>query len=128
MLSLSQIFKLALYGLVLWFIAALMIQFGRPLGFFEGIKGVAAYLVAIPISIWFVPVAVRVAGLEPNQVLPGITVSVVAAVLADGVGLNWGSALYGGPGASLASGAGWLLWGVGISLAYGFWQSQRVAA
>lgn len=125
MLTSSQILKLTLYGLALWLIAALLIKFGRPLGAFEGTMGVVSYLVAVPISILFVPIAGRIAGLEAHQLLSGATVSVVAAVLCDGIGLNWGSALYGGPGSSLAPAAGWLLWGVGVSLAYGFWRSQQ---
>lgn len=125
MLSQSQILKAALYGLVIWFAAAIVIKIGRPLGAFDGMIGVATYLLAVPVSVAFVPIGARIAGLDNRQILSGTTVSVVVAVLSDGIGLNWGSALYGGPGVSLAPAAGWLLWAVGISLAYAFWKTQQ---
>lgn len=112
-------------GLVLWFGAALTVQFGARAGWFGGIGLVAMYGLCLPLSLATVWLVKRLAGLGPAQVVPGVVMGTVAATFCDGFALNWARGLYGASADLVLPGAGWILWGAGWVLLAAYWDGAR---
>jgi hypothetical protein len=124
-LSTRQISILAVLGVIFWFIAAMIVRFGGPLGIFEGGPRVATYAATIPLSYLFI-LSARLAGTPRDQTFSGVAVMVMSAALLDGVALAWLPSLYGSDPAIILDGAALILWGVGVGLVLGLVMNQPV--
>lgn len=115
-LSKSQIIKVSIMGVTLWFVAALMLRFFGPMGAFNGSAQVLTYALIVPGTLPFVFLVKRVAGLGDHQVAIGYAVATTAAMLCDGVALAWLPGLYGGSSELIAGSGAAILWGAGVGI------------
>jgi hypothetical protein len=59
------------------------------------------------------------------QLLNALVIETITATLMDGTVLTWFQTIYSQDSAKLLLIAAWLLWGGGMGLAVGYWQSNR---
>ncbi len=104
-----------------------------PVFVVDSLWGDAAFLLSIPTAWVCVRFCRRLAGLDQAQLVPGVTLLVVAAALLHAVALRWAPGLYGSDRAGRL-GSAWLLWIYGLILgsallaASGAERARRVAA
>jgi hypothetical protein len=72
-----------------------------------------------------VKVSVVVSKVDGKDLLNAVAIMVLTATLLDGIALTWFPGWYGLAPAGLLLAAAWLLWGVGLSLAIGYWTSRQ---
>ena len=115
-----QIAVFLVYGVVVWFLAALLLRWLGPLGIYQGGLRLLVYLLIIPGTLPLVWLSARLAGNAPGQLFPGFTLASAMAALCDGMALAWTPTLYGATTALHAGAGAMILWGlgVGIFLAY----------
>jgi hypothetical protein len=112
------------FGLAFWLMAALFIRLAPFDAFSGGIGTMLLFAVTVPLAWASVQIGKRVAGLGPDQTLPGLAVASAGAMLCDGIGLLW-SPIYGE--ADRLPGASWILWGVGLILVVAVYDVRRQA-
>lgn len=115
------------FGIIGWFVAALVVRFGAPAGLFEGEANLVLYLATV--LVW-VPAHVllkKVLGLGPGQIVPALSLGVGTAALCDGVAMPWATWLYGSDATAMFRGAGWILWFVGVGLFVALLDARRSA-
>ncbi|WP_108811728.1 hypothetical protein [Sphingorhabdus sp. Alg231-15] len=112
-MSKGYFFAFALIGAILWFIAAMIIQF-FPDMFLGGTTGMILFLISIPGTWITVYLMMKVTGLQREHIFSATCVGAVTAMFLDGVAITWLPQLYGGTGDHLANGAAWLLFGVAL--------------
>ena len=122
----SQAVRCALLGVLLWFVAAMLLNWLGPMGIYEGAARVWLYGLIIPGTAPFIWLIVKIAGLARNQIGLGAAFATMAAILCDGIALAWFPALYGGETALVAGAGAVILWGGGVAMALG-WAFNRVA-
>jgi hypothetical protein len=115
-LTMKQIGILAIYGAVLWFLAALLVRTLGPMGAFDGSMGILAYALVIPGTVPAIIAARPLAKLRRDQTLAGIAVVTATALLLDGVAHAWFPALYGSNPTLIIKGAAAIFWGAGVGL------------
>lgn len=115
-LTIMQIGILAVYGAVLWFIAALLVRTLGPMGALDGPMGILTYALVIPGTVPAIIAARALAELRRDQTLAGIAVVTAAALLLDGIAHAWFTAFYGTDPALIIKGAAAIFWGAGIGL------------
>jgi len=113
-----QTASLAALGIVLWFLAALLIRYAGPAGLFDGgLASALLFALTIPAAWLLARLCRRTAGLTPGQLVPGVAVASLAGLLCDAMALTWTPALYGADAAHIVPAVAWLFWGVGFCLA-----------
>jgi hypothetical protein len=112
----SQMLRVILFSILLWFSAAMFILAMKGKGIFGGTTGVLTFVLLIPVS-WFSVRAIRwVGGLRKGQTISGVTVGLATATFLDAVALTWTPGLYGGEPRHVLFGGASILWGVGLFL------------
>ena len=112
-------------GVVFWFEALLFIRFGGEHVFVNGNPWLLLlFVISIPIAGILVKIGAVVGKVEGEELLNAVTIMSLTATLLDGVALTWFQGWYGLTPAGLLLAAAWLLWGVGIGLAIGYWVSR----
>ena len=119
-LTTPQIAILAVYGVVLWFTAAMLVRIIGPMGALAGGWGALTYALVIPGTIPAIIAARPLAKLRRDQTLAGIAVVTATALLLDGIGHAWFPALYGTDPALIVKGAAAIFWGAGVGLVLAF--------
>lgn len=125
-LSSRQFWTSVVMGIILWFVAAMMLRFLGPMGVYDGIARIVLYAAIIPGTLPFLILFQKIAGLTRQSVATGFSLGTATAMLCDGAALAWYPQLY-GSGVELHAGAGGtILWGagVGIFLAYALNRSR----
>jgi hypothetical protein len=125
-LTIKQITILLFFGVFYWFLAALAIRYGSPLGWFDGLVMMVHYIVVFPAAWIVVRVSAQIAGLAKGQMLKAAVIMLTIATFFDGVHLVWFRSLYGENPVLILNGAGLILWGVGAVLTVGIVQDARV--
>lgn len=115
-LTTTQIVVLVANGVVLWFLAALLIRAIEPLGAFDGLGRLVVYALVIPGSLPFVYLLRAVAKLRRDRTAIGVTIATAAALLLDGIAVALVPSLY---GADPAGAGAAILWGAGVALVLG---------
>jgi hypothetical protein len=118
-LTQRQIIILALYGAVLWFIAAMLVRTIGPMGALDGYALLITYALVIPGTVPAIWIGRMLAKLSHDQMAIGILVVTAAALLLDGIAHAWFPALYGSDPALLVKGAAVIFWGAGVGLVLG---------
>lgn len=108
----GQYVKLVCIGIAYWFAAAVTVKLGGPMGWFGPLANLLQFVAAFPVAWAGVWLAVKLAGLRADQVVPAIVVGTCAATACDGLGLTWARWLYGSDDSVIVFGAAWILWGV----------------
>lgn len=112
-------------GVVLWFVAAMMLRVLGPLGALDEGWRVVTYLLIVPGVVPVVLAICRLVAAKRHQVVLSVAAALLAATLCDGIALSWFPHLYGAGDAQMAASGATLLWGVGIFLAASFWLAER---
>jgi hypothetical protein len=111
-------------GTVFWLEALLFIRFGGESLFVNGNPWLLLLFVAsIPIVWVSVKVSAVVGQVDGEDLFNAVAIMALTATLLDGVALTWFQGWYGLSQGGLLLAAAWLLWGVGVSLAIGYWAS-----
>lgn len=118
-LSLAQITIVTGLGVILWFLAALLLAFIGPLGVYEGWARVVTYVLIVPGTFPFVILIQKAAKLSRPRTGLGVSLAVGVATLCDGVALAWLPGLYGGDVSLVAGAGGTILWGAGVAILLG---------
>ena len=100
-------------GVVLWFLAALLMRALAPFGWLTPRDAPLLYALVVPGTVPFVLLARRVARLGNQRLLGGVAMATAAATLCDGVALMWYRPLY---GSDPLDAAATILWGAGVAL------------
>jgi hypothetical protein len=119
-LTTKQIIILALYGALLWFVAALLVRTIGPMGALDGFGRVITYALVIPGTVPAIWIGRVLAKLNHDQTAISLMVITATALLLDGVAHAWFPALYGSDPALIVKGAAVIFWGAGIGLVLGF--------
>ncbi len=117
----AQAVTLFVYGVVLWFAAAMAIRYGVPAGVFGPAGLVLVYAVTAPVSFLAVLGAASTGRLAPGSLLSGVTVACIGGLLGDAVALPWLPAIYGPDPAAILPGVAWLFFGVACCLMSALW-------
>lgn len=113
-------------GVVLWFVAAMMIRFLGPAVFVPGSAALPlVFALSIPVAWAFLWVGTTGIGVRGAAVMPAVIIMSFTAMFLDGLALTFFPALYGLPPASLLMGAALLLWGVAWIQFIAFVQTRR---
>jgi hypothetical protein len=124
-LTTPQIVTLALFGALLWFVAAMLVRFLAPMGALEGVSRALTYALVIPGTVPFVLMTRAVAKLARDQTAVGIMVVTAAALLLDGIAHAWFPAIYGSDPTLWVGGAAVIFWGAGVGLVLGLVMNGR---
>jgi hypothetical protein len=127
-LTATQLALITVMSLGLWFIGAMSVRIGSPLGLFGPTASLIAFAAAIPIGWGSVLFIIKVAKLSANQIVPSISLGLAIATFFDGIGITWASWLYGTDLAQIALGAAWILWGIFAFTAAAFVEAYRRGA
>lgn len=121
----AQIVILCAMGVILWFVAAVMLRYLGPIGIYEGWPRVLTYALIIPGTAPFVLLIRWIANVKPGQLGMAMSVATTAAMLMDGLALGWFPSLY-GAGVEMHAGAGGtILWGAAVGIILGFLMDKR---
>ncbi|MEI4460817.1 hypothetical protein SZL87_00125 [Exiguobacterium indicum] len=124
--SKGQVIILVVLGVAFWFVGALSVRFGSGIGMFENVGNVIAFLIGLPVSWISVIIIKKVACLNAEQMVPGVSLGLLVATFLDGIVLTWGTSLYGTDPLLVGRGAAWILWGVFAFLASAFIEAKRM--
>lgn len=120
--------RLAVLGIVFWFLAALTIRLLGPAVFAQqGLALALVFALTVPIAWAFVWAGALTSGARGAAVFPTSALMTSVAMLCDGVAVTFFPALYGLPPATLHLGAAWILWGAGLLQLIAFGWSRRGA-
>ena len=126
-LTAAQFRRSLLVGVVLWFIAAMILRLVGPMGAFEGNARYLTYALVI-LGTWPFALAMPwMAGVSRAQMVPSVGAATLAASLLDAVALAWVPQLYGSRIEIVAGAGATILWGVGVGLAMAFYLGARPA-
>jgi hypothetical protein len=120
-------------GAVFWLEALLFIRFGGE-GLFVNSNPwlLLLFICSIPVAWILVKISAVVGKVDGDDLLSAVTIMSLTALLLDGIALTWCQDWYGLAQSGLLLAAAWLLWGVGVSLAFalalryqiGYWTSR----
>jgi hypothetical protein len=124
-LSSRQVMILALYGVLLWFIAAMLVRVLVPMGALDGWARALTYALIIPGTAPTIWIMQKIAGLARAQTGVATAVVTAAALMLDGVAVAWFPALYSDSVEGVLAGAAAILWGAGVGLVLGIVMGRR---
>jgi hypothetical protein len=117
----AQAALLFVYGVVLWFAAAMAIRYGVPAGVFGPTDNIFVYAVTAPVCFLAVLGAANAGRLARGTLLSGITVACIGGLLGDAFALPWLPGFYGPDVALILPGVAWLFFGVACCLMSAIW-------
>lgn len=110
---------LVVLGVVIWFIAAMFIRLALPQAWLNGgAATVVVFLLSLPVAAVSIEAVHRVTRGEEGGLLRTASIISSVGLILDGLAFVWASTLYTTDMGSLAFGGAWLLWIVGMTLAY----------
>ena len=124
LLSTKQIIILALYGAVLWFLAAILVRTIGPMGALDGYARIITYALVIPGTVPAILLGRALAKLNHDQIAISLIVITATALLLDGIAHAWFPSLYGSDPALIVKGAAVIFWGAGVGLVLGLIMNQ----
>ena len=124
-LSSRQLLVSVVLGVILWFVAAMILRVVGPMGALDGSARAITFALIFPGTVPFVYLFRAMAGLVGEQLFMGIGIGVMAATFCDGIALSWTPALYGDGLAQIAGSGATILWGVGVVLLLAFFIGRR---
>jgi hypothetical protein len=118
-LTTKQVIILALYGAVLWFLAAILVRTIGPMGALDGYGQVITYALVIPGTVPAIWIGRVLAKLGRDQTAIALIVITATALLLDGIAHAWFPGLYGSDPVLIVKGAAAIFWGAGVGLVLG---------
>ncbi len=120
-----QLAILILYGVLLWFIAAMLVRALVPMGALDGSARALTYALIVPGTVPTLWLMQKIAGLARAQTGVATAAVTAAALLLDGVAVAWFPALYADSAGGVLAGAAVILWGAGVGLVLGIAMGRR---
>jgi hypothetical protein len=127
-LTAMKISILAVYGAVLWFLAAMLVRTIGPMGALDGVFGIIVYALVIPGTVPAIIAARPLVKLRRDQTVTGISIVTATALLLDGVAHAWFPVIYGTDPALIVKGAAAIFWGAGVGLVLALIMNKGEAA
>ena len=121
----KQTLLMAVYGVIGWFAAAMLLRWLGPLMFGPGPLHVLILVIAAVIAYPTIWIAARVSGVAMGEMLQPTVVFTAVATLCDGIAVTYFPQVYGGVGPNLANAAGAILFGVGWLLIMAVWLQRK---
>ena len=118
-LATKQLIILALYGVMLWFLAAILVRTVGPMGALDGSARIITYALVIPGTVPAIWIGRALAGLTRDQTATALMVITATALLLDGIAHAWFPSLYGSDPVLIRRGAAVIFWGAGVGLVLG---------
>lgn len=118
-LATKQLIILALYGVMLWFLAAILVRTIGPMGALDGSARIITYALVIPGTVPAIWIGRALAGLTRDQTATALMVITATALLLDGIAHAWFPSLYGSDPVLRVRGAAIIFWGAGVGLVLG---------
>jgi hypothetical protein len=116
-------------GAAFWLVFLLLIRFWGEYLFVDRNPWLPClFVVSIPVAWVLVKIGMMIGKVEGERVLTTTVLMSLTAMLLDGIALTWFQHWYGLEPTQLLLVAAWLLWGVGVCLAFGYWESRRYIA
>lgn len=107
-------------GVVLWFVAAMLLKVLGPMGIHDGNARFLLYALIIPGTVPFVFLIRWMAGLSRAQTGLGAAFTTASALVLDGIAVAWFPALYGAADSLVLGASAAILWGGGVAILLGF--------
>ena len=123
-LSTKQMIILALYGALLWFLAAILVRTIGPMGALDGYARIITYALVIPGTVPAILLGRALAKLSRDQTAISLIIITATALLLDGIAHAWFPSLYGSDPALIVKGAAVIFWGAGVGLVLGLIMNQ----
>lgn len=120
-----QLTILTLYGVLLWFIAAMLVRVLVPMGALDGWPRALTYALIVPGTVPTIWIMQKIAALARTQLGVATAVVTATALLLDGVAAAWFPALYADSAEGVLAGAAVILWGAGVGLVLGIVMGRR---
>ena len=118
-LATKQLIILVLYGVMLWFLAAILVRTVGPMGALDGSARIITYALVIPGTVPAIWIGRALAGLTRDQTATALMVITATALLLDGIAHAWFPSLYGSDPVLRVRGAAIIFWGAGVGLVLG---------
>jgi Family of unknown function (DUF5367) len=83
------------------------------------------FIISIPLAWVLIKIVTTITKVEGNRALTATAIVTITAMLLDGIALTWFQGWYGLEPTRLVLVAAWLLWGAGMGLAMGYWESIK---
>ena len=121
-----DIILFASIGAGFWLIFLLPIRFwGEYLFIDRNPWLLGLFIISIPLTWVLIKIVTMICNVEGNRVLTATVIMSITAMLLDGIALTWFQGWYGLEPTKLVLVAAWLLWGAGMGLAMGYWDSIK---
>ena len=121
----KQTFVMAVYGVIGWFAAAMLLRWLGPLMFGLGPLHAVILVISAVIAYPTIWIAARISGVAMGHMLQPTVVFTAAATLCDGIAVTYFPQVYGGVGTNLAYAAGAILFGVSWLLILAVWLQRK---
>jgi hypothetical protein len=118
-LTTKQVIILAVYGAVLWFLAAMLVRTIGPMGALDGFGRMITYALVIPGTVPAILIGRALAKLSRDQTAMSLIVITATALLLDGIAHAWFPSLYGSDPTLIVKGTAVIFWGAGVGLVLG---------
>lgn len=122
----NQTILLIATGVILWFLAVIILRLIAPMGALEGSARIITYALVIPGTLPFVVLTRMIVKLLSHQLFTGVAVATTTALLIDGIVIAWFPAIYGGALPQVTNCAAIILWGAGVGMALAFMLNKGV--
>jgi hypothetical protein len=119
-LSTNQKLLLAVIGVILWFVAAMLIRLLAPMGAYAGGWQFLNYALIVPGTAPIIWIIKKQMQLGAGQLPLAVSIITAAALVMDGIAHGWFPALYSADPVLGVKGAGAIFWGAGIGLILSF--------
>lgn len=123
---LTNLILFASLGTVFWLEALLFIRFWGEHLFTNGNPWLLfLFASSVPIAWILVKISATIGKVEGGDLLTAVALISLTAMLLDGIALTWFQNWYGLEQTQLLLASAWILWGAGVGLAIGYWESLR---
>jgi hypothetical protein len=113
-------------GAGFWLVFVLLIRVGGEYLFIDRNPWLLGlFIISIPLAWVLIKIVTTTTKVEGNRVLTATAIVTITAMLLDGIALTWFQNWYGLEPTKLVLVAAWLLWGAGMGLAIGYWESIK---
>jgi Family of unknown function (DUF5367) len=121
-----DIILFASIGAGFWLVFVVLIRVGGEYLFIDRNPWLLGlFIISIPLAWVLIKIVTTITKVEGNRALTATVIVTITAMLLDGVALTWFQSWYGLEPTKLVLVGAWLLWGAGMGLVMGYWESIK---